>query len=74
MLTNSEQEAKRLLQEIRPEAGPRPKIVRWFDDELGSNLSAMSAEIRSERIATWKKELDFSPESVLEELPVVSPD
>ena len=74
MLTNSEDEAKRLLQQIRPEAGPHQRIVEWFDDELGCNLSVVNAQIRNERIERWKKELDLTPDSLLEELPASQDD
>ena len=57
MLTGSETEAKRILQEIRPEAGPHQKLIRWFDEELGTSLSEIAADMRQERLDRWKAEL-----------------
>jgi predicted protein tyrosine phosphatase len=59
LMTGSEKKAKELLQKERPEAGPHQKIVRWFDEELGSRLAAVNEEIRKERIEQWKRELDM---------------
>ena len=74
MMTASEAKAKLLLQQARPDAGPHQKIVQWFDEELGCNLSAVNAQIRQERIERWKEELDLTPDSLLEELPVSGDD
>lgn len=57
MLTGSETDAKRILQEIRPEAGPHQKLIRWFDEELGTSLSEIAADMRQERLDRWKAEL-----------------
>lgn len=50
MQTGSEEQAKTLLQRIRPDAGPHQRIVRWFDEELGCNLAAVNARLREERL------------------------
>lgn len=69
LITGSEAEAARRLITIRPEAGPHPKIVRFFDRELGSNLSAVNDDLRQARIKRWQRELDLSEDALLEELP-----
>jgi len=60
MITRSEQEAAKILLEIRPLAGPHQKIVKWFDEELGCNLTAVSNKIRNDRVERWKRELDLT--------------
>jgi hypothetical protein len=74
MICGSEAGASAALRKIRPEAIPNHRIVAFFDMELGCDLSAANEQIRKERIDTWKKELDLTEESALEELPVVSED
>jgi predicted protein tyrosine phosphatase len=51
MITRSEQEAARILLEIRPEAVPHQKLVRFFDEELGCNLSAANSIIIRDTIS-----------------------
>ena len=72
MITGSEKEAARILLEIRPQAGPHQKIVRWFDEELGCNLTAVSDKIRNDRIERWRRELDLTEDALLEELPTTN--
>lgn len=60
MITKSEDEAKRILMEHRPEAGPHQKLVKWFDEELGCNLTRVADEIRKERFDRWRKELEMT--------------
>ncbi len=69
MITGSEDEAKRMLQYMRPAAGPHRRIVEWFDAELGSNLVAVNAEIRQERLEHLMHELALNEDALLEELP-----
>lgn len=69
LVTGSEEEAGRRLLAIRPDAGPHQAIVRWFDEELGCDLSRVNERIRKERLARWKRELDLSADALLEELP-----
>jgi predicted protein tyrosine phosphatase len=71
LLEGSESEAGRILQEHRPQAGPHRRIVGWFDAELGSHLLEVADQIRAERMARWKRELDLTEDSLLEELAVV---
>ncbi|NBB90316.1 MAG: hypothetical protein GVY23_03805 [Spirochaetes bacterium] len=71
MITGSEGEAASTLMDIRPEARPHQGIVRWFDEELGSNLTAVNDELRAESIRKMREELDLTEDSLLEELPVV---
>lgn len=59
MMTGSEQEAKSQLQAIRPEAGPHQRLVLWFDQELGTHLNEVAAEMRQERLDRWKAELNM---------------
>lgn len=68
MITGSEEEAARQLQNLRPEAGPHQKIVRFFDRELGSNLAAVNERLRTARIEAWKRELNLDADNFLEEL------
>ncbi len=46
--------------EIRPQAIPHLNLLRYFDDELGTNLSQIGEIIRHYRILQWKKELEGS--------------
>ena len=59
MMTGSEEQAKSRLQAIRPEAGPHQRLVLWFDQELGTHLSEVAAEMRQERFDRWKAELNM---------------
>ena len=70
LITGSESEAKRQLQEIRPEAMPLRIIVEYFDKELKCNLAIVNDEIRNDRIIALKKELQLSVDELLEELPI----
>ena len=70
LITGSETETKNRLCRMRPDAFPHQQIVKWFDEELGSNLYDVNRVIRQERLDMMKKELDLSEESLLEELPV----
>ena len=70
MMTGSESIAKDALQHLRPDALPLQLVIKYFDLELGSNLTAMNDAIRRERIEKWKKELDLAADQLLEELPV----
>ena len=74
MLTGSERESADLLMTHRPQAGPHQKIVAWFDELLGSNLVAENERIRRERFERWKRELNLTEESLLEELPEATPE
>ncbi len=71
LITGSEEEAARILVRTRPQARPHQALVRWFDEELGSNLTAVNDRIRAEHFRKLKEELDFTEDSLLEELPVV---
>ena len=71
LLTGSEEAAKQALFQIRPQARPNQRLVELFDEELGSNLSAISAEIGNEHLRRMKEELDLNQDSLLEELPGV---
>jgi len=70
LITGSESEAGRRLREIRPEAMPLKIVVRYFDEILNCNLSVVNDEIRRERIADLKRELQSGVDELLEELPV----
>ncbi len=69
--TGSEEEAGRILQDIRPEAGPHRKIVGWFDELLGSRLTEVADRLRAERFSRWRDELGMTADDDLEELPEV---
>jgi len=71
MITASEEEAARILMDVRPDARPHQGIVRWFDEELGSSLTAANDKLRAESIRNMQEELDLAEDSLLEELPVV---
>jgi predicted protein tyrosine phosphatase len=43
---------------IRPEALPHKNLLRYFDKELGTNLSQIGEIIRNYRMLQWKKELE----------------
>lgn len=74
LLEGSEEVAARILMEHRPQAGPHRRIVSWFDAELGSHLIEVADTIRAERFERWKRELDLTDDSLLEELAVVDDD
>jgi anti-anti-sigma factor len=59
MMTGSEEQAKSQLQTIRPEAGPHQRLLLWFDQELGTHLNEVAAEMRRERFDRWKAELNM---------------
>lgn len=60
--------------EHRSQAGPHRRIVSWFDAELGSHLVEVADTIRAERFERWRRELDPTDDSLLEELAVVDDD
>jgi len=68
LITGSETEARETLKRIRPEAGPHQRLVKWFDQELGSHLQVENDRLRRERIETWKEELGFSEAADVEDL------
>jgi len=49
---------------------PLKIVVRYFDEILNCNLSVVNDEIRRERIADLKRELQSGVDELLEELPV----
>jgi len=53
-----EAEIEALLLRIRPTALPHKKIVRYFDDELNSDLSRIAESIHKKRIARMRMELE----------------
>jgi predicted protein tyrosine phosphatase len=70
LLEGSEKLAALALKRIRPEAGPHQRIVRLFDEELGSHLADENDLLRKERFERLKKELAASADSGIEELEV----
>ena len=68
LITGSEAQARETLKRIRPEAGPHQRIVKWFDQELGSHLQVENDRLRRERMETWKEELGFGEAADVEEL------
>jgi len=64
-----EGEAGKALRSIRPEARPLQRVVRLFDDVLGSRLSEVNEGIRAARIEEMRVELDLHEDALLEELP-----
>ena len=72
LITGSEHEAGRILRRIRPDAAPHRGIVRYFDAELGCDLTPVSDRIRQEWIEKMRRELDLTEDALLEELPEVA--
>lgn len=72
LISGSEIEAKNQLKRIVPKAGPHQKLVKWFDEELGCDLTTVNEEIRGERLELMKQELAQLEDSLLEELPIVA--
>ncbi|MBP7095095.1 MAG: hypothetical protein KBC36_03280 [Spirochaetia bacterium] len=66
---DDEEAAGRALRSIRPEARPLQRVVRLFDDVLGSRLSEVNEGIRAARIEEMRIELDLREDALLEELP-----
>ena len=59
------------LKRIRPEAGPHPRMVRYFDQVLGSDLSSKNdqiREIRFRRLKEWFFNEIEDGDALLEEL------
>jgi predicted protein tyrosine phosphatase len=71
MIHGDEKAAAVELRRIRPEARPLQRVVGFFDEILGSNLSGVNDWIRAERIEDMKRELDLDADMLLEELPSV---
>ena len=69
MITGSEKTAAEILRKIRPEAYPNQLVIRYFDLELGSDLTSAADKIRHKRLGEWKIELDLCADDLLEELP-----
>ncbi len=69
MITGSEKKAAEILRKIRPESYPNQLIIKYFDRELDSNITACAEEIRRKRLKEWKTELDLCADDLLEELP-----
>ncbi len=69
LITGSERKAGEILRRIRPDSAPHQGIVRYFDAELGSNLTAVSEGIRQAWIEKMRRELDLTEDALLEELP-----
>jgi len=59
MMTKSEDKAKEIIQQIRPQAMPLKRIIELFDLEYGSNLTNIQSKIRNDWIEKMKKELDY---------------
>jgi predicted protein tyrosine phosphatase len=69
LLTGSESEAATTLLRVRPEAGPHRRIVRYFDELLGSNLQTVNDGIHRRRLERMRRELDLTEDALLEKLP-----
>jgi hypothetical protein len=69
LITGSEAESGDILRRIRPEAGSHQGIVRYFEDLLGSRLTAVSERIRADRVERMRRKLDLTEDALLEELP-----
>lgn len=69
LITGSEKEAGETLRRIRPDSAPHQGIVRYFDAELGCDLTPVSDGIRRAWIEKMRRELDLTEDALLEELP-----
>ena len=71
LIHGDEQLAVDELKRIRPEAGPHPRMVRYFDQVLGSDLSSKNdqiREIRFRRLKEWFFNEIEDGDALLEEL------
>ena len=55
LIHGDEQLAVDNLKQIRPEAGPHPRMVRYFDQILGSDLSSKNDQLREIRFRELKE-------------------
>jgi predicted protein tyrosine phosphatase len=67
IMTNAEEMAAEILNQIRPGSRPHQKLVQYFDEELGSHLSVINAEIHRQSMDSLRRELQVQ-DSHLEEL------
>ncbi len=58
LMTGSAAESAALLKEARPGARPHRRIVRLFDDVLGSNLTRVNEKLRRDVLEGLKAELE----------------
>jgi predicted protein tyrosine phosphatase len=74
MIYEDEQRAVDELKRIRPEAGPHPGLVSYFDAVLGCNLTSKNnqlREIRNRELKEWFMNEIEEGDGLLEELEVV---
>ena len=57
LMTRSEEQAAKALQEMRPDARPHQMLVRFFDQELGCQLSVFNDRIRWQALESLRTEL-----------------
>ncbi len=71
LIHNDEQKAVDELRRIRPEAGPHPGLVKYFDELLGCSLSSKNDQLREIRFREMKEwfmnEID-NGDALIEEL------
>jgi len=74
LIHGDEQKAADELEKIRPEAGPHPGLVKYFDELLGCDLTRVNnvlIEKRNEELKNWFfSEID-NGDALLEELEAV---
>jgi predicted protein tyrosine phosphatase len=68
LITGSEDLSLMILRNIRPDAHPNSLIIKLFDEELRSNLSRVNNILHQKWIEKTKKELNLTPDGLLEEL------
>ena len=75
LIHGNEQKAVDELKRIRPEAGPHPGIVNYFDEILGCDLSSKNDQLREIRLREMKEwffnEIEDG-DALLEELEVIN--
>ena len=73
MVLNDEARTVNYLRSIRPKALPLPRIIRFWDEVLGSDLSRHTDAIRAGTFKEMKRQFleDICDDDLLEELPVV---
>lgn len=57
LITGSEEAAAKALNRLRPDSRPHQTLVRFFDEELGSHLTRVNAEILRRSLESLRGEL-----------------
>lgn len=74
LIHGDEQKAVDALKKIRPDAGPHPGLVKFFDEILGCDLTSFNDQLRDIRMRELKEWFFNEIDDIIEELEPVDDD